>query len=137
MLQLILNRTSLACFLLVSCCTIGCGGAPEKRYVPAADTARKALEAGLNQWKSGEAHGPVKGLSVTINVFDARWQGKKKLESFEILREEKSDGPRTFIVKMKLDEDKEEKEVKYLVVGKDPLHIFREQDYNKAGGTGG
>ena len=38
---------------------------------------------------------------------------------------------------MKLEEDKEENEVKYFVVGKDPLLVFREQDYNKASGTGG
>ena len=68
---------------------------------------------------------------------DARWQAKKKLESYEVLREEKSDGPKIYVVKMKTDEDKEEKEVTYYVVGKSPLLIFREQDYKKATGTGG
>ena len=40
-------------------------------------------------------------------------------------------------VKMKLSDEKEATEVKYLVVGINPLLIFREQDYNKASGTGG
>jgi len=117
--------------------SLGCGGAPEKKYIPDARTAREALDAALEHWKSGEKHGPVEGFKVTVDVFDARWQAGKKLESYEILNEVPSDGPKIFLVKMKLDEDKEEKEVKYFVVGKDPLLVFREQDYNKASGTGG
>ena len=38
---------------------------------------------------------------------------------------------------MKLADDKEEQEVTYLVVGKDPLLVFRKEDYNKASGKGG
>lgn len=115
---------------------IGCGS-PEQKYIPKSDFSRRALEAALTQWKSGQSHGPIKNFDVKIDVFDARWQNKKKLESYEILREEKSNGPKTFVVKMKLDEDKEEKEVTYLIVGKDPLLVFRKQDYDKASGTGG
>ena len=116
---------------------IGCGGPPEKKYIPKADLAQGALEAALEHWKSGAKHGPVEDFTVPVDVFDARWQNGKKLESYEILSEVPSDGPKIFLVKMKLEEDKEENEVKYFVVGKDPLLVFREQDYNKASGTGG
>ena len=116
---------------------IGCSGAPEKKYIPNADMARGAIEAALEHWKSGAKHGPVDDFDVPVDVFDARWQNGKKLESYEILGEVPSDGPKIFLVKMKLDEDNEEKEIKYLVVGKHPLLVFREQDYNKASGTGG
>ncbi len=116
---------------------VGCGGPPEKKYIPKADLARGALEAALEHWKSGEKHGPVEDFEVPIDVFDARWQNGKKIESYEILDEIPSDGPKIFLVKMKLDEDQEEKEVKYFIVGKNPLLVFREQDYNKASGTGG
>ncbi len=133
----LLKLTGSICIVAILWMTIGCSGAPEKKYLPASGTARGALDAALKKWKSGEAHAPVTGFSVPIDVFDARWQKGKKLESYEILSEEESDGPKTFIVKMKLDEDKEEKEVKYLIVGKNPLLVFREQDYNKASGTGG
>jgi hypothetical protein len=116
---------------------VGCGGAPEKKYIPQASIARGALKAALEHWKSGAKHGPIEGFNVPVNVFDARWQNGKKLESFEILSEVPSDGPKIFLVKMKLDEDKAENEVTYLIVGKDPLLVFREQDYKKASGTGG
>ncbi|MEI8021661.1 MAG: hypothetical protein WCH39_25855 [Schlesneria sp.] len=115
----------------------GCGGPPEKKYIPQADLARGALKAALEHWKSGAKHGPVGDFKVPVDVFDARWQNGKKLESYEILSEVPSDGPKIFLVKMKLDEDKAENEIKYFVVGKDPLLVFREQDYNKASGTGG
>ena len=116
---------------------MGCSVASEKKYIPEASLARKALEAALQHWKSGAKHETINDFAVPINVFDARWQNGKKLESFVIHDEEKSQGPKVFVVKMKLDEDKEEKDVKYLIVGKSPLLIFREQDYQKASGTGG
>jgi hypothetical protein len=118
------------------CVSFGCSGAPEKKYIPAANDARGALDAALEHWKSGTKHGRVDSFDVPIDVFDARWQNGKKLESYEILEEETSDGPKIFVVKMKLDEDKEEKEIKYYVVGKSPLLVFREEDYKKASGTG-
>lgn len=131
------NLTRIVHFLILAGVCAGCGGAPEKKYIPKTDMARGALEAGLEHWKSGARHGPVDGFKVPVNVFDARWQNGKKLESYEILSEVPSDGPKIFLVKMKLNEDKEEIEIKYYVVGKDPLLVFREQDYNKASGTGG
>ena len=47
------------------------------------------------------------------------------------------DSHKAFIVKMKLVDEPEEQEDTYLVIGKDPLMVFRKQDYNKASGVGG
>ena len=129
--------SAAACLLFLACLSVGCSGLPEKKYVPNANTAREALDASLSHWKSGAKHGRVDSQKIPVDVFDARWQSGKKLESYEILDEEASDGPKIFVVKMKTSEDKEEKELKYYVVGKNPLLVFREQDYNKASGTGG
>ena len=128
------RESYFACLAVALCFLSGCG-ASEKKYTPSVNSAREALDTALKTWKSGAAHAKVEGYKVPIDVFDARWQRGKKLESYEILNEEKSEGiARVFSVKMKLDEDKEEKEVKYYIVGIDPLNIFREQDYNRAGG---
>jgi hypothetical protein len=115
---------------------LGCGES-DRKYIPSQSIARGALEAALSAWKSGEAHGTVKSYQVPVETFDARWQAGKKLKEFEILREEPSDGPKTFVVRMTSSEDKEPQEVTYLVVGKDPLLVFRKEDYNKASGLGG
>ena len=128
----LIRVASLTLFMLV----LGCG-ASDRKYIPSQSTARGALEAALKAWKSGAAHGTVKSFQVPVETFDARWQAGKKLEQFEILREEPSEGPKTFVVKMKLADDKEEQEVTYLVLGKDPLLVFRKEDYNKASGVGG
>jgi hypothetical protein len=137
MTQMLSRLPRHSSLILIMVLSIGCGGAPEKKYIPKTDLARGALQAAFDRWKSGAKHGPVEDFRVRVDVFDARWQNGKKLESYEILSEEPSDGPRIFLVKIKLDEDKEAKELKYFVVGKDPLLVFRELDYNKASGTGG
>ncbi len=123
---------------LLSCAAVsltGCGTGEEK-YIPSENTARDALDAALNAWKSGQAHGTVQSFAVPIDTFDARWREGGKLESFEILREEKNDGPRKFIVSMKLAADKSAAEFTYLVVGNSPLMVFRQEDYNKTIGAG-
>ena len=130
--QRLLGVVSLTLFLLA----LGCGES-DRKYIPSQSTARGALEAALKAWKSGAAHGTVKSFQVPVDTFDARWQAGKALERFDILREEPSEGPKTFVVKMKLADDKEEQEVTYLVLGKDPLLVFRKEDYNKASGVGG
>ncbi len=122
--------------LVTAFLAIGCGET-DRKYVPSQSTARGALEAALNAWKSGAAHGTVKGFQVPVDTFDARWQAGKKLDEYEIVREEPTDGPKTFIVKMKLAGEANHSEVTYLVVGKDPLLVFRKEDYNKASGMGG
>ncbi len=135
-MQTAFRRFVSAMSITMALLAIGCGTS-DRTYIPSQNTARGALEAALNAWKSGAAHGTVKSFQVPIDTFDARWQAGKKLEQFEVLREEPSDGPKTFVVKMKLTDDKEEQEVTYLVVGKDPLLVFRKEDYNKASGMGG
>ena len=123
-------------FVMLALLAVGCGE-PDRKYIPSPTTARGALEAALNAWKSGADFGTVKGFQVPVDTFDARWQAGKKLESFEVVREEPSEGPKTYLVKMKLSDEDEASEITYLVLGKSPLLVFRKEDYNKASGVGG
>ncbi|HUQ69539.1 MAG TPA: hypothetical protein VM165_08455 [Planctomycetaceae bacterium] len=113
--------------------TLGCGGSSTARYIPAAGNARAALQTALATWQSGEKHGPITSSKPEINVFDARWQAGKKLESFEILEEVTGQEQPQFQVRLKL-EGQPEETATYLIVGIDPLHIFRDADYKKATG---
>ncbi len=113
----------------------GCGGDPNAPYIPSAATARDALQAGLEAWKGGKPVAPItrdQGLP-TINVFDARWQAGEKLASFEILDEIKGTEHPSFQVKIKTQTKPEETNT-YLVVGIDPLLVFRDVDYKKTTG---
>jgi hypothetical protein len=111
---------------------VGCGGNSESSYVPDSSKARQALETALNAWQQGEPVKTIKTDDYSIDVFDARWQKKAKLESFEILSEGPSDPHPTFSVALTVNGKKGESE--YRVVGIDPILIFRAEDYKKATG---
>ena len=95
--------------------------------------AREALQTALTTWQSGTAHGTIAGSKPAINVFDLRWQQGQKLVSFDITEELPGQEHPTFNVKMKLDNKPAETNT-YLVVGIDPLLIFRDKDYLKTTG---
>ena len=129
------RATLLVCAALV---VAGCrkGGKVED-YTPKPDQARKALEAALTSWRNGDAAGAVPGSkNPRVNVMDSAWQGGQKLAGFEILREESAgQGPRIFVVRL-TPADGAPQEVRYCVIGIDPLIVAREEDYNKMSGTG-
>ena len=114
----------------------GCGSS-DSDYMPSSTAARAALEASLSKWQAGDSLAQISTGPVPVDTFDARWRDGNKLESFEILREELVEGRPTFAVKVKLSDAAEPIEDTFIVVGNNPLLVFRKQDYDKAGGTGG
>ena len=127
-------RTALAAFVVTALLMlIGCGGGNAPiRYEPLPGTARNAIDSALKTWKSGTAFGPIDG-KPGINVFDARWQSGKKLESYEILEKVSGSEHPQFKVRLKITSSAEEVN-EFLVVGIDPLLVFRDQDYRKVSG---
>ena len=104
------------------------------KYTPAEGEARKALETALGQWRDGQAKPASFPLGkVTVEVLDQTWASGQKIQGFEIVGEEKGDGPRIFTVK--LTTAKGEQTVKYYVVGIDPLWVYSEADYKKQSGS--
>jgi len=114
----------------------GCGKASQDKFIPAAASARAALDSALKAWQSGAAYDTIKSATPAVQPFDARWQSGMKLKSFEIVREVPQEGPKKFEVRVELEGTEPVTDV-FLVLGKDPLHVFREQDYQKASGIGG
>jgi hypothetical protein len=123
-------------FSLMLVAPIGCGDGGEAKYIPSETTAREALEVALTAWKEGKSHGTITSWNTPIDAYDARWRDGKKLEAFEVVREEMLEEKKAFVVKMKLVDEKEQ-EVTYLVIGNNPLMVFRREDYEKASGMGG
>ncbi len=131
-------NTRFAAWLL-ACVTsgwlAGCGdGGATQRYVPEAATARGALEAALTAWKNGEPHQTIKSFETRIDVYDARWQSGKKLESFEIVGEGPADPNPSYRVKLRFADTETDEEDTFLVVGIDPILVFRSQDYQRQTG---
>jgi hypothetical protein len=111
----------------------GCARNTEQRYVPAVSDAREAVETVLDSWKSGEKHNTIKSSKVKIDLFDARRHAGKKLESYTIVDEIAGQTPRQFKVQLKIAGQKEQMST-YMVIGSDPLSVFRDVDYKAATG---
>jgi hypothetical protein len=117
----------------VLACASGCPEQNKGRdaYDPPPETARQAVEGVLLAWQKGQAPGKVESASlpVAVHVVDTHRRSGQNLRSFKILGQVAGSGPRWFVVRVSLESPTEEKKIRYLVVGLDPLWVFREEDY--------
>jgi hypothetical protein len=115
----------------------GCSpGGKVEDFTPAADNARKALVAALDHWKAGNKPGTVPGTSPAVEVLDSKWKAGQKITAYEILGEDPAGpGSRTFKVRLTPAQGAPA-EVRYVVVGIDPLWVYRDEDYKKMSGAG-
>lgn len=111
---------------------VGCGSRSANDYKPNAGAARQAIETALTTWKEGKPLGTIAGKPA-IDTFDARWRSGTKLENFSILAEVTGAEHTQFEVEMKLAGKPSEKS-EFLVIGIDPLLVFRKEDYQRATG---
>jgi hypothetical protein len=104
------------------------------RYIPPEQTSRQALEAALTAWQNGKQPGQVADGPPAVEVVDSRWKAGQKLRKFQIVGEEPGDGPKFFKVRLTLKGQAKEQEVRYVVVGRDPLWVYREDDFQTSSG---
>ena len=95
------------------------------------DVARKSLEAALTAWQNGQQPGSIQAANPAVQATDSDWSGGKKLESFEILGEEPADSDKRFKVKLNLGKAAPAVEATYIVLGADPVLVFRSSDYDR------
>ncbi len=108
----------------------GCAGEAERdRLVPAPELARAAVAAVLEDWNEGNASERIDKLPVRIQVIDKHRKVGQTLESFEILGEAPGATSRCFAVRLKLNNPEAEEKVRYVVIGLDPLWVFRHEDF--------
>ena len=108
---------------------VGCGrGDGTARYIPAEQTALDALTAGLDAWKGGSPAGEVAGTKPLVFVTDSYRVQNERLVDYAILGQVPGNVPRCFAVDLHFDPPREEK-TRYVVVGIDPLWVFRMEDY--------
>lgn len=117
----------LLCGLLLGCHS---GDADPARFVPAPDLARQAVVAVLDSWRSGE---PVRKVGVpprSVLVADTHRRPEQSLESFRILGEAPLADGRRFVVRLQLSNPRQKERAQFLVIGVDPLWVFRQEDYD-------
>jgi hypothetical protein len=107
----------------------GCGPRGYERYVPAEEAARQALEASLQAWQAGQPPGRVDGPGVTVRVVDRHRRAGQRLTGYTVLGETAGDGPRCLAVRLRFEDPPEEQKARFVVLGIDPLWVYRYEDY--------
>ena len=115
---------------------LGCSdpAADPARYYPPPDRAQAALEAALVGWRDGAAPGPVPGTADPVVQFvDTNRPPGQKLTAFTVLGVAPGDGPRVFTVRLTLAGAADGVRARFVVVGVDPIWVFRHEDYEMLG----
>jgi len=106
----------------------GCRG-ETKNFVPSSAIAHAAVKKALEAWQGGAMSGEIAGTKPSIVVTDVKRKPSQLLEHFEILGETPGRAGRTFAVQLQLSKPIESLKTEYIVVGIDPLWVFRREDY--------
>jgi hypothetical protein len=113
----------------------GCGKKDaDERNLPSQDAAQRALEAALTSWSQGGSPGRIDGAVPAVEVVDSQWRQGQQLEGFQIVGPEENEGLRVFWVELRLQGARGTQKVRYVVVGRDPIWVYREDDYNRPDG---
>jgi hypothetical protein len=115
---------------LAALLAFGCSGGGYDTN-PSADVARSSLERALSSWKGGGAASSVIEGPPPVQVVDSTWASGRKLASFEVLNAEGGQSDQRFTVRLTYSEPAGDQEVNYIVVGKGPVGVYREEDYQR------
>ena len=104
---------------------------PFARFIPTAEIARKALTTGLQSWHDGHPAGLIEEASPKIIFVDSRHQSGCRLKAFEVLGEFPADKARGVAARVTLDDEDggEPAVVRFVVLGIDPLWVYRQEDF--------
>jgi hypothetical protein len=129
MLKIPKRRSLLIVSVVVLCLAIF--GCREKQlnYVPTLSVSEGALAAALDAWKAGLPAGEIPNTKPLVHVTDQNRNPAQKLESYNVVGEVPGSAGRTFVVNLHLTNPTEEIKTQYIVVGIEPIWVFRQEDY--------
>jgi hypothetical protein len=112
-------------------CGSGCQVDPPgfERFVPEPGAGRAAVAAALDSWKRGEPTDAVVAKRPEVHVVDKQRRPGQRVTAYEIIGEFPAENARGYAVRLTYDDTAEKALVRYLVVGTDPIWIFRQEDY--------
>jgi hypothetical protein len=115
---------------LVATGWLGCEPAPEPiPIVPDPARGRQAIEAAMTAWKAGHPPGIIEPTSPRVQVVDTHRKPGQTLVDYEILSDSADPRVRTFSLRLTLSGSEERPVARFLVVGIDPILVFRQEDY--------
>jgi len=126
------GRTAMLVAVTALCCGCNSGERPADvstdRFIPSPGRAQAALEAVLVDWQAGRPREMIERLEVKVYPVDNQRKSGQDLDSFEILGEVPYSGARCFAVRLALSNPAQELKVRYVVLGIDPLFVYRQED---------
>jgi hypothetical protein len=123
-MRITIHAISAACLLTAA----GCGDRTPN-YTPSATVAEKSVRRALDAWKAGEPAGEIPQTQPVVQVVDVGRKPGQMLADYRILGETRGSSGRTFAVTLNLENPTETIKTQYIVVGIDPLWVFRQEDY--------
>jgi hypothetical protein len=133
-----IHRRAGLCLSAVAACSVvlsmstGCGGS-SKAYTPSSATAREALDAALASWQKGSRPDQLAVNATPVHPVDFQWLAGAALEGYTIVAEETGgeagDPSKTFSVDLKLKAPAKATKARYVVLGRSPIWVYREEDY--------
>ena len=119
---------TLVVYVLASVLACGCHDRTAD-FKPGKEVAETALNLALEDWTAGKPVGEIAGSKPLIFITDTNRNPKQTLEGFKILGETPGRSGRTYAVELSLKRPDEKLKTEYIVVGIDPLWVFRREDF--------
>ncbi len=127
------RRITLACWAALVACTPGCDRlgheAKTPAFVPSWPEARHALESSLSTWRDTPSPLPDSFDIPGVQFVDQQRDPHQRLSSFQILAQTEIENARQFTVRLSLEGEGSSQLVKYNVLGRDPVWVFRLENY--------
>ncbi len=123
------------CWLMVAAGLTGCNGwndsPPPPGYLPGWAEARQSLESALSAWRNAPSPLPDSLDSSAVIFVDKQRRPGQRLRSFAILGQSEVENARQFTVRLHLDQEESPMLVRYNVLGRNPVWVFRLEDYER------
>jgi len=115
---------------LVAAALLGCEPDPGPTpIVPDSTRGRQAIDVAMAAWKARHPPGIVEPTSPRVQVVDSHRKPGQHLLDYEILSDSADVRVRTFRLRLTLSDSEDRPVVRFLIVGIDPILVFRQEDY--------
>jgi hypothetical protein len=124
---------TLVCWAVLAGSTTGCDRWRQEPatpgFMPSWDEARQSLKSALTAWRDAPTPLPDAFNTPSVQFVDRRRKPNQRLLAFEILGQSDIENARQFTVRLNLEGEDPPQLVKYNIVGRFPVWVFRLEDY--------
>jgi hypothetical protein len=122
----------LASWAAIAASASGCTSTNDKTtpaFLPEWGVAKQALASALTAWRDAPSPLPASFDTQSVQFVDKQRHPQARLLAFEILGQSDVENARQFTVRLNLEGEESPQLVKYNVLGRDPVWVFRLEDY--------